>query len=251
MLILIFASASASTQDSLREVQALESKFSQDPKRWSSDMSIAVFRLATEYFRERKFAEAKAAYLRSNDLDVKNTGRASSTCLIGAGQCCVELRQYAEAEKYLEQALRIVHAQAGAKTEDMAPGVVTILLSLAHVYENTNRIDKAEQTYRKVAEDVLRHEGNMVQAISSPIAFDSYAQFLERQNKSEEAEKWYARVAKLRANSHAYGMQSDCLRHYAAMLRKQKRNNEAIAMERRADELAKTHKRQSESGLDY
>jgi hypothetical protein len=44
----IISDASAGTPDSLRAVQSLESKFTQDHKRWSSDMSTAVFRLATD-----------------------------------------------------------------------------------------------------------------------------------------------------------------------------------------------------------
>jgi hypothetical protein len=65
--------------------------------------------------------------------------------LVGAGQSCVELKQYDEAEKYLDQALAIVQPLMKAKSPEMTPAVVSIMISL-------------------------------VQAISSPQAFDGYAQ---------------------------------------------------------------------------
>lgn len=247
-LIAILSNASASTSDSLKAVQDLEPKYKQNSKQWSSEMASAVFRLATDYFRDNRFADAKAAYLRSNALAIKDTGRPSSIALTGAGDCCLKLKQYPEAEKYLNQALTLMKE---LKNSQESPGEINVRLGLAEVYENTNRQDKAAQSYKSIAEDVLRQETGMVQAVSSPRAFDAYAQYLERQGDTKEAELWYERVAKLRANAHAYGLQSECLRHYAAFLKKQKRDKEAVAMERRANELTATQSRMNKSGLDY
>lgn len=247
-LIAILCSASASTSDSLKAVQDLEPKFRQNPKQWSSEMTSAVFRLATDYFRANRFADAKATYIRANLINIKDTGRPSSIALVGAGDCCLKLKQYPEAEKYLNQALTLLK---DLKNAQESPGEVNVRLGLAEVYENTDRKEKAEQSYQAVAEDVLRQEASLVQAISSPRAFDAYAQFLERQGNTKGAELWYQRVATLRTNAHAFGLQSDCLRHYAALLRKQKRDKEAVAMERRANELSATQSRMNKSGLDY
>lgn len=243
-LTFILVDASADTASSLKEVRNLEPKFKQDPKRWKSDMSTAWFRLATDYFRYKKFAEAKAAYLKCDEVDRKGAdGKASAMALAGAGYCCVELKQWTEAETLLGQ------AQVMKEPGDMSDE--SILLALGKVYENTNRIKLAEKNYRKVAEDVSKREAGMPRPISSPGAFDALAQFLESQGKTKEAEEWYQRAVKLRPNAHAYGQQIDCLRHYAALLKKQKRGSEAATLERQANELAQTQNQLNKSGADY
>ena len=243
-LTFLIVDASAETASSLKAVQDLEPKFKQDPKRWKSDMSNACFRLATDYFRDKKFAEAKAAYLKCEEVELKGVdGKASSMALAGAGYCCVELKQWNEAEKYLGQ------AQVMKDSGDM--GEESILLALGKVYENTNRVKLAEKTFRKVADDVAKREAGMPRPISSPAAFDALAQFLEHQGNTKEAEEWYQKVVKLRPNAHAYGQQIECLRHYAALLKKQKRAGEAATLERQANELAQTQKQLNKSGADY
>lgn len=244
VLAFIIVEASADTASRMQAVRSLEQKYKQDPKRWKSEMSTALFQLATDLFRDKKYAEAKAAYLKSNEIDMKGVnGKTSSMALAGAGYCCVELKQWTEAETLLGQ------AQVIKESSDM--GNEAILLALGKVYENTNRIKLAERNFRKVAEDVSKREAGMPRPISSPGAFDALAQFLESQGKTKEAEEWYLRVTKLHPNAHAYGQQIECLRHYSALLKKQKRGSEAATLERQANELAKTQNQLNKSGADY
>lgn len=249
LLPMVLTLALPSSGGEAEVVQNLESKYKQDPQRWSSEFSTALFHVATSDFRARKYPEAKAAYLRAYEVDTKR-GSPSAAILIGLGQCCIGLKQYGEGEKYLDQALILVQ-QTSAGEKFMSPATVGVQLALADIYEHTDRVLKAEQTLRRVADDVSARESSMVQCIASPGAFDALAQFLERQGKTTEAEKWYARVTKIRVNAHASTVQAECFRHYAKMLRKQKRDGEAVALEKRADELSASHTRMNKSGLDY
>ena len=246
------ARANDSVPDLRKEVQRLEIEYKLHPKPAASDYSLALFRLGYALFQEHNYTEAKDALIKSDLVLAKDGGgHGDSTNASWIAVCCCRLGQYTEAEKYYTKAIEEAKANCKLNHEEMSIGLASVMLGLGDVYEHTGRLDAAGSLYREVAAKVDKMEADEGQRISSPESFDKLAQFLERKGDSREAEQWWRRVASMRVNAHAYSIQADALAHYAAMLRKERRDKEASPLEKRAKDLRATQNELNRKGLQY
>ena len=214
---------------------------------WGNDNGMDLFRAGMDRFREQKFAEAKELLIKADRAD-KASGNTNAQWI---GECCLRLGQYSQAEKYFNTAVKEAKEICKANKEDMSIGLASCMLGLGNVYEHTKRTDAAESLYKDVAAKVDKMEADSVQRIASPQAFDALAQFLDSKGDSKGAEQWWQKVASMRVSAHAFSTQADALDHYAAMLRRQKRDKDAAPLENRARDLRGTQNNLNRKGLDY
>jgi tetratricopeptide (TPR) repeat protein len=239
------ASAGDAFSDLRKEVLRLETSYKSTPKLVASDYSTALFRLGLAMYKARDYKEAKEMFAKSDQV----SGGSGSSNASWIADCCSHLGQYDEAEVHYAAALG--EAGGDRDSDEMPPAAVSSTLGLADVYEHTGRLDQAGKLYREVAAQVEKMESGLPRPVNSPQSFDKLAQFLERKGDAKEAEVWWQKVANMNCNAHAYSVQADALDHYAAMLRKQKRDKEAAPLEKRAKDLRATQSDLDRKGSAY